>query len=95
VQTEVVAKSPADLERVYARVREQTALGRQAFVVCPLVEESAKLEAAAATAEFERLRGVFPDLRLGLVHGQLPADEKRRAMQALRDGIPTCWWQPR
>jgi len=86
VQTEVVAKSPADLERVYARVREQAALGRQAFVVCPLVEESAKLEAAAATAEFERLRGVFPDLRLGLVHGQLPADEKRRAMQALRDG---------
>jgi len=86
VHTEVVAKTAADLERVYARVREQVALGRQAFVVCPLVEESTKLEAAAATAEFERLRGVFPDLRLGLVHGQLPADEKRGAMQALRDG---------
>jgi ATP-dependent DNA helicase RecG len=86
VRTEVVAKGGGDLEKVYARVREQAARGRQAFVVCPLVEESAKLEAASATAEYERLRGVFPDLRLGLVHGQLPADEKRRAMQALRDG---------
>jgi len=86
VATELVGKGPGDLDGVYARVREQVALGRQAFVVCPLVEESAKLEAASATAEFERLRGVFPDLRLGLVHGQLPAEEKRRAMQALRDG---------
>jgi ATP-dependent DNA helicase RecG len=68
VATELVGKVPGDLERVYARVREQAALGRQAFVVCPL------------------LRGVFPDLRLGLVHGQLPAEEKRRVMQALRDG---------
>jgi len=86
VATELVGKGAGDLERVYARVREQAALGRQAFVVCPLVEESDKLEAASATAEFERLRGVFPDLRLGLVHGQLPAEEKRRVMQALRDG---------
>ncbi len=85
VTTEVVGKSAEDLERVYARVREQTARGRQAFVVCPLVEESSKLEAASATAEFERLQGVFPGLRLGLVHGQLPAEEKRHAMQALRD----------
>ena len=67
-------------------MREQVAAGRQAFVVCPLVEDSAKLEAASATAEFERLKGVFPELRLGLVHGQLPAEEKRRAMQAFRDG---------
>jgi ATP-dependent DNA helicase RecG len=86
VATELVGKGAGDLERVYARVREQAALGRQAFVVCPLVEESNKLEAAAATAELERLRGVFPDLRLGLVHGQLRAEEKRRVMQALRDG---------
>jgi ATP-dependent DNA helicase RecG len=85
VRTAVVAKEPAALAEVYARVREQVAAGRQAFVVCPLVEDSPKLEAASATAEFERLQGVFPDLRLGLVHGQLPAEEKRRAMQAFRD----------
>ena len=87
VRTAAVGKEPADLAAVYARVREQVAAGRQAFFVCPLVEDSPKLEAASATAEFERLRGVFPDLRLGLVHGQLPAEEKRRAMQAFRDGI--------
>jgi ATP-dependent DNA helicase RecG len=86
VRTEVVGKSGAELARVYARVREQAAAGRQAFVVCPLVEDSEKLEAVSATAEFERLTGVFPDLRLGLVHGQLPAEEKRRAMQSFRDG---------
>jgi len=86
VHTEAVGKDPGGLAPVYARVREQVAAGRQAFVVCPLVEDSPKLEAASATAEFERLKGVFPDLRLGLVHGQLPAEEKRRAMQAFRDG---------
>ncbi|MBN2114321.1 MAG: ATP-dependent DNA helicase RecG [Acidimicrobiia bacterium] len=85
VHTEVVGKGPDELAGVYARVREQVAAGRQAFVVCPLVEDSPKLEAASATAEFERLQGVFPELRLGLVHGQLPAEEKRRAMQAFRD----------
>jgi len=85
VHTEVVGKDPDELAPVYARVREQVAAGRQAFVVCPLVEDSPKLEAASATAEFERLQGVFPELRLGLVHGQLPAEEKRRAMQAFRD----------
>lgn len=86
VQTEVVPKETTALEAVYARVREQVAAGRQAFVVCPLVEESAKLEAASATAEFERLQGVFPDLRLGLVHGQLPAEDKRQVMAAFRSG---------
>lgn len=86
VRTELVGKDPADLAAVYSRVREQVAAGRQAFVVCPLVEDSPKLEAASATAEFERLRGVLPDLRLGLVHGQLPPDEKRRVMQSFRDG---------
>jgi ATP-dependent DNA helicase RecG len=86
VITERVSKEPADLERAYDRVREQAALGRQTFVVCPLVEDSAKLEATSATAEFHRLQGVFPNLRLGLVHGQLPADEKRAAMAAFRDG---------
>ncbi|MBP1632832.1 MAG: recG, partial [Acidobacteria bacterium] len=85
VRTVAVGKGPDELAAVYARVREQVAAGRQAFVVCPLVEDSPKLEAASATAEFARLQKVFPDLRLGLVHGQLPAEEKRRVMQAFRD----------
>jgi ATP-dependent DNA helicase RecG len=79
IATEVVA--PDDRARAYELVRREIAAGRQAFVICPLVEESEKLQAKAATVEFERLRTeVFPDLRLGLVHGRLK--EKDAAMAA-------------
>ncbi len=76
---------PSDLDDVYGEVRANVAAGRQVFYVCPLVEESLKIEAASATAEYERLQGVFPDLRLGLIHGQLPSKEKEAAMHAFRD----------
>lgn len=67
-------------------VASEVAKGRQAFVVCPLVEDSEKVEAASATGEFERLRAVFPDLRLGLLHGQLLPREKQAVMAGFRDG---------
>jgi ATP-dependent DNA helicase RecG len=70
VQTEVVA--PEGRDRAYDLVRAQVRLGRQAFVICPLIEESEAVVARSATAEFDRLKkDVFPDLRLGLVHGRL------------------------
>jgi ATP-dependent DNA helicase RecG len=84
VRTVHKTKRPAALDEVYALVRRETAAGRQAFVVCPLVEDSDKMEAASATAEFERLQQVFPDLRLGLIHGQLPAAEKDGVMHRFR-----------
>ncbi|NIV34607.1 MAG: DEAD/DEAH box helicase, partial [Anaerolineae bacterium] len=60
---------PTERERAYAFVRSQIEKGRQAFVICPLVEESEKVEAKAAVEEYERLeKHVFPDLRLGLLH---------------------------
>jgi len=70
VKTEVV---PPDLRpRAYDLVRSQVRLGRQAFVICPLIEESEKVVARSATAEFERLRkDVFPDLTMDLIHGRL------------------------
>ncbi|HKZ18751.1 MAG TPA: ATP-dependent DNA helicase RecG [Acidimicrobiia bacterium] len=67
-------------------VREEVAAGRQAFVVCPLVEESEKMELASATAEFSRLSKVFSDLRVGLIHGQLPSVDKEAVMSAFRRG---------
>ncbi len=82
---ETRAVDPAALDAVYEEVRAQVAAGRQVFYVCPLVEESSKIEAASATAEYERLQGVFPDLRLGLLHGQMPSREKESAMRAFRD----------
>jgi ATP-dependent DNA helicase RecG len=70
VKTEVV---PPDLRpRAYDLVRSQVRLGRQAFVICPLIEESEKVVARSATAEFDRLRkDVFPDLSIDLIHGRL------------------------
>ena len=70
--------------QVYDTIRREVALGRQAFVVCPLVEESDKLEVASATTEYERLSDVFSDLRVGLLHGQLRPRDKDAVMHAFR-----------
>ena len=73
--------------RAYERIREEIAAGRQCFVVCPLVEESEALQAKAATVEFERLRNTeFRDLRVELIHGQLPSKQKGAAMEAFAAG---------
>ncbi len=73
--------------RAYERIREEIAAGRQCFVVCPLVEESEALQARAATVEFERLRTTeFRDLRVELIHGQLPSKQKAAAMEAFASG---------
>jgi len=71
----------------YRIVREQVTAGRQAFVVCPLVEESDKSEARAAVAEQKRLqRDVFPDLSVGLLHGKMKGTEKEAILKRFRDG---------
>jgi ATP-dependent DNA helicase RecG len=83
VETAVVA--PNGRERAYELVRTQVALGRQAFVICPLIEESEVLVARSATVEFERLsKEVFPNLRMGLVHGRLKT--KDEVMEAFVKG---------
>ncbi len=70
VQTEVI--EPGQRDRAYELVRREVAAGHQAFVICPLIEESETLASRSATAEFERLqKEVFPDLRMGLIHGRL------------------------
>jgi len=71
----------------YEFVRRQVAQGRQAYVVCPLIEESESLQAQAATELAERLRGgVLADLRVGLLHGAMPVAEKDAVMEAFRAG---------
>jgi ATP-dependent DNA helicase RecG len=74
---------PAD-ERASAErfVREQVQAGRQAFVICPLVEESETLDVKSATSEYDRLRrDVFPDLRVELIHGRMSAKQKDAIMR--------------
>jgi ATP-dependent DNA helicase RecG len=74
-------------ERGYAYIRNQLAQGRQAFIIFPLVEESEKIEAKAAVAEHERLQSdVFPDFKLGLLHGRMKPDEKDYVMTRFRGG---------
>ena len=85
IETHVVPPEAAN--KVYPFVRKHVDTGRQAYVVCPLIEESDKLGVTAATEEYEHLsRHIFPDLRVGLLHGGLRTDEKERIMRTFRDG---------
>jgi ATP-dependent DNA helicase RecG len=86
VETHVVASARARA-RAYERAREEIRSGRQVFVVCPLVDESESLQAAAATAEAERLaRTEFRDHRVELIHGQMPSKRKAEAMRMFAAG---------
>jgi ATP-dependent DNA helicase RecG len=86
IATHVVADATLR-ERAYTRVREEVAAGHQAYVVCALKDESDKVEIRSAKAEAERLRAeVFPDLRVGLVYGDMPAKEKEATMDRFRAG---------
>jgi ATP-dependent DNA helicase RecG len=78
---------PTERERAYAFVRSQVEKGRQAFIICPLVEESNKVEAKAAVEEYERLQQhIFPDLELGLLHGRMAGEEKETTMARFARG---------
>ncbi|MFC2016087.1 ATP-dependent DNA helicase RecG [Chloroflexota bacterium] len=78
---------PGQRDSAYAFIKRQVADGRQTFIICPLVEESEIIQARAATAEYERLsQEVFPELRLGLLHGRMPAVEKDKVMRRFRSG---------
>lgn len=85
VSTRIVGD--AQRRDAYEQVREQLRAGRQAYVVCPLVDESDELQARAATTEAERLAaGEFREFRVGLIHGQLGSAEKAAAMRAFSAG---------
>ncbi|HVT00312.1 MAG TPA: ATP-dependent DNA helicase RecG [Solirubrobacterales bacterium] len=85
VTTKVVGEE--DREVVYEFMRKRLREGRQAFVVCPLVEASEKLPGKAAGEEAERLRrGPLRDFRVGLLHGQMPSAVKAEAMRAFAAG---------
>ena len=80
-------RAPDRRDALYAFVDAELEAGRQAYVVYPLVAESEKVDLLAATEEFERLKTtVFPGRRLGLLHGQLPSEEKDRVMRAFLAG---------
>jgi ATP-dependent DNA helicase RecG len=84
IQTRWLA--PRERERAYSFIHGQIEKGRQAFIICPLVEESEKTEAKSAVEEHKRLQTeIFPRLKLGLLHGRMKSDEKDKVMKAFRD----------
>jgi ATP-dependent DNA helicase RecG len=83
--TTVWARGDLEEAAAWDRVRAEIQAGHQAYVVCPLIEESEKIQARSATEEFERLQSeVFAGLRCALLHGQLPGRDKEAVMTAFR-----------
>lgn len=81
----VLFKGKSKRDEAFRLIRHEVSMGRQAYVVFPLIEESENITAKAATVEFEYLQNdVFPDLKLGLLHGKLPAEEKDDVMMAFK-----------
>ncbi len=87
-RTPVVTKLVADERRdeVIQRVRDACISGSQAYWVCPLIEESEKLQLQTALDTHAHLQQTFPELRVGLVHGRLKSAEKQQVMTAFKNG---------
>jgi ATP-dependent DNA helicase RecG len=73
-------------QAVWQQVRDEVADGRQAYVVCPLIQESDKLEVRSAEETFAELTTTLDGLRLGLLHGRLSSSEKEQVMDLFRSG---------
>ncbi|HSE61413.1 MAG TPA: ATP-dependent DNA helicase RecG [Candidatus Saccharimonadales bacterium] len=85
IVTKVV--SPLARHTVYDHIDKHITAGRQAYVVCPVVADGANAELKSVEAEYDRLmKSVFKHRRLGLLHGQLKADEKEQMMRLFKDG---------
>ncbi len=77
-------RNPANMKRIISFMQGELAAGRQIYIVAPLIEESEVREQAAATTEFEKWRGIFPEEPIGLLHGRLSPEEKDAVMAAFR-----------
>lgn len=78
------ARDASKLPDAIEFIKKHLAAGRQAYVVYPLIDESAKLEAKAAAAEFEKWQGIFAPLKCELLHGRIPPEEKDAIMDRFR-----------
>ena len=84
----IITKLIAEKDRstTYQFIRQEIANGRQVFVICPLIDPSDKLGVKSVTEEFKKLdKVVFPDLKIGLLHGKLKATEKEEIMKDFKD----------
>ena len=77
---QIIRTETATSKLAYERVREEVSQGRQAYIVFPLIEESEKVAAKAVSEEFEKLKKVFSQFRLAMLHGQMAQSEKEQIM---------------
>jgi ATP-dependent DNA helicase RecG len=83
IKTRWIVSSERD--KAYKHLRREISRGRQAYVVCPLVDESEKVDLPSAEEMYAKLAGeIFPDLRVALIHGKMPPRDKDEAMVAFR-----------
>jgi ATP-dependent DNA helicase RecG len=84
----IVTKLFTDTRRkeVVVRIKEACSAGKQAYWVCPLIEESEALQLKTVLDTYERLSLIFPDLKVGLLHGRLPPHEKLSVMELFKQG---------
>ncbi|MFN8007654.1 MAG: ATP-dependent DNA helicase RecG [Terriglobia bacterium] len=76
-----------DREKAYRLIRDELKQGRQAYVVCPIIEESEKVDLKAAQETFEHMkRDLFPQWQVDLLHGRLKSEEKEQAMKSFQSG---------
>jgi ATP-dependent DNA helicase RecG len=84
IRTEWITR--AERYKAYKHIRKEVDKGRQVFVICPLVEESEKIDLPSAEEMYEQLQNdTFPDLGVGLIHGRMLPREKDQVMRAFRD----------
>jgi ATP-dependent DNA helicase RecG len=85
IETRLVEES--DRTRAFEFIREKVRRGGQAYVVYPVIEEGGKLDLKPAVRMFEQLsHNVFPEFRVGLLHGRLPSEEKEDVMRRFKQG---------
>ena len=96
-RTRVVTKLVEDTRRseVTARIREACLAGKQAYWVCPLIEESEALQLKTVLHTYETLNLIFPELKIGLIHGRLAPGKNPRLWNHLYRARFSCWWRPR
>lgn len=84
----IVTKLTTESKRseVYQFLRERVKSKQQVFIVCPLIEESEKLDLASAKKTYEEIRAVFPEFSVGLLHGRMKSEERIKVMAEFRAG---------
>ncbi|MGQ9629983.1 MAG: ATP-dependent DNA helicase RecG [bacterium] len=86
VRTEMIRDIEPNRKQLYQWMGREIAQGRQIYVVCPLIEESEKIDLKAAMDEYELMRAEFPEARVGLIHGRMGTEERETTMREFKEG---------